>query len=248
LKQLTADIGRSPTVADLKANSGYPPLRQFTETFGSWNAAKEAADLETYRKEGNREPYSDTQLLQILREIDSKISGPVTLRKMNDLPDSPSAVTYERRFGSWNKAKKAAGLETIEQDETSVKYSDEELLEMLRSLAKELERTVTIRDVEVADDLPNITTFERRFGSWNKAKEAAGLKTIGKGGGGRSPGYSDEELLNLLRHRASEVDGVVTKDDMDDSDGYPGSTTYARRFGSWSNAKKRAGLQAENQP
>lgn len=113
---------------------------------------------------------------------------------------------------------------------------------MLRTLAETVDGPVTIGDVEDADGYPDHTTFERRFGSWNQAKQAAGLKTVGKGEGPRRPTYSDDELVALLRERAAEVDGSLTKDDMNRAEDYPSASTYARRFGSWTKAKEVAGL------
>lgn len=241
LQQLATKIGRSPTVADLKDATEYPSLRQVLAVFETWNAAKRAAGLETFRKEGRGEPYSDAELLDRLQRLANEIEGSVTKQDVNESDLCPSAVTYQRRFGSWNKAKEKADLDIHEQGGPQ-QYSDAELLDMLRSLAADLDRPVRIRDVDNVEDLPDHTTFERRFGSWNKAKEQAGLDTIGKGKGSRRPTYPDDELLDLLRQRATEVTGTLTKDAMDAAEGYPSSSTYLRRFGSWKHAKKEAGL------
>lgn len=117
---------------------------------------------------------------------------------------------------------------------------------MLRSLAAEIEGPLTIRDVENAPDYPDHTTFERRFGSWNKAKQAAGLKPIGKGKAGRSPTYSDEELLDKLRLLDYETDGRLTKAVVNNAEDCPSESTYRRRFGSWSKAKEEAGIYARD--
>jgi hypothetical protein len=241
LQALAEELGRSPTVADLKDASGYPPASRFLDEFGTWNAAKEAAGLPTYRKEGRGEPYTDAELLDLLRQRDRETDGPVTIRDMNDAEGYPSAFTYQQRFGSWNKAEEKAGLDTLDQHGPR-QYSDAKLLAMLRSLAAETDHPLRVRDVEHAEDVPGVATFERRFGSWNKAKEQAGLETVGKGEWSRSPTYTDEELLELLRQRAAEVRGKLTKQAMDGAVGYPSTTTYTERFGSWTKAKKKAGL------
>lgn len=49
------------------------------------------------------------------------------VRDVNEADNCPSAVTYQRHFGSWNAAKEAAGLQTIEEDQTPVEYTDAEL-------------------------------------------------------------------------------------------------------------------------
>lgn len=242
LRRLADEVGRSPTIADLKNASGYPPASRFLDTFGSWNQAKQAADLDTFQKKGCGTSYSRDELLDRLRQLAENTDGLVTKQDVINADSCPSVVTYQRHFGSWNAAKEAAGLETIETEETPVQYTDEELCELLRTLAAESEEPLTIRDVENADGYPDHTTFERRFGSWNKAKEAAGLEPIGKGQGQRGDTYSDTELLQLLRDRADEVDGPLTKADLDQATGYPASSTYARRFGSWQAAQEQARL------
>lgn len=242
LQQLAEDLGRAPTVDDLRAATEYPSVRQVRAVFETWNAAKQAAGLETFRKEGRGEPYSDAELLDRLRQLARDTDGLVTMQDVSDSELCPSAVTYQRRFGSWNEAKQAAGLDTIEADTTPVQYTDEELCELLRTLAAEVDGPVTIRAVDEADDYPDHTTFERRFGSWNQAKQAAGLDTLDKGAGPRSATYSDDELIELLRERDEAVDGTLTKEAMNHAEDYPSASTYARRFGSWTKAKEAAGL------
>lgn len=246
LKQFAKELGRSPRVIDLKEADDAPPLSQFESVFGSWNQAKEAAGLETFRKEGQVEPYTDEELLELLRKRDRETDGPVSIRDMNESDDYPSAVTYQRRFGSWNNAKQKAGLETLDPDGAPPEYTDEELLTMLRKMGEDLDHPVTIRDIEAIDDFPDHATFERRFGSWNKAKEAAGLETLGKGEWPRGKSYTDEELLKLLRDLAGEIRGPVAEADLNKAEDYPALNTYVRRFGSWSNAKKKAGLVDES--
>jgi hypothetical protein len=46
----------------------------------------------------------------------------------------------------------------------------------------------------------------------------------------------------VLRQRAANIKGKLTIAAMDAAPGYPNSSTYRRRFGSWKNAKEKAGL------
>ncbi len=55
----------------------------------------------------------------------------------------------------------------------SVKYSREDLVRLLQEAAKRLERKPTSRDFKGVQ--PAYHRFESKFGSWNKAIEAAGL-------------------------------------------------------------------------
>lgn len=239
LRTLADEIGGSPTVQDLKETDDYPTLHRFVSVFGSWNEAKEAAGLKTHRKEGNRDPFTDDELLRLLKELDEATEGFLSCDDMENAEGYPSCQTYKRRFGSWNRAKKLADLETVQTGEPR-KYSDEELLDMLRQLSKELGRTVTVPDVDHEEGYPDSSTYVRRFGSWNKAKEKAGLATRGKGK--RGTHYTDEELAAKLRDLSNVLGGQVTYNDIDHATGVPSSSTYQRRFGTVREAKKKAGL------
>lgn len=56
-----------------------------------------------------------------------------------------------------------------------------------------------------------------------------------------APKYTDEELLEGLRVLAGEVDGSPTEAQMDER-GPASAATYKRRFGSWNEALRAAGL------
>jgi len=181
LQELTDELGHSPTVAELRAADGYPPVQAFFDMFGSWNEAKEEAGLETYSQEGREQTYSDEELIDILQDIGERVDGVVTRDDVDDAEESPSWMTYRRHFGSWSAAKEEAGLETVPRDEPHPKYTDTELLEMLRQRSDELGRPVTQADIRKSEDLPALSTFENRFGSWNQAKKEAGLATFDRG-------------------------------------------------------------------
>ena len=57
------------------------------------------------------------------------------------------------------------------------KYSDEELLSALRNLAEDLGKSPTVSDVRnLHEVMADVSTYERRFGSWNEALRRAGLE------------------------------------------------------------------------
>lgn len=73
------------------------------------------------------------------------------------------------------------------------------------------------------------------FGSWNKM-----LRALGLSGRAKWEVYSDEELLGNLRNLARALGRSPSSNDCGGE--FPGKRTYVRRFGSWSNAKKLAGV------
>lgn len=120
-------------------------------------------------------------------------------------------------------------------------YSEAELLSYLRELASEIERSPTFNDMDAAEDYPSAKTYEIRFGTWNTAKERAGLETFASRKTG-NPVYTDQELLEALQEFDEIIDGPVTQKRLEAHDEYPSSITYQDRFGSWNDAKSQAGV------
>jgi len=58
--------------------------------------------------------FSDEELLEWLKEISMGLGRSPSEADINRQPVGPRVLTYQRRFGSWNNAKKLAGLETFE--------------------------------------------------------------------------------------------------------------------------------------
>jgi len=108
------------------------------------------------------------------------------------------------------------------------KYSDEELLQMLRDEFKRLGRAPSSKKMK------HIRIYTARFGTWNNALELAGLPTLR-----RNKNMSDEELLDLIRDKYKET-GKIPKSRM-----IPENGIIRRRFGSWNNALEKAGLKPE---
>lgn len=134
-------------------------------------------------------------------------------------------------------------------------YSKEELIEKLQQLAKNLGKNPTRLDVEIEDDFPSPGTFVNAFGSFNNALTAAGLKAshvdvkISKKPPEKpqkqfkSSGTSDEQFLDLLRLKASELGHSPTWLEITLDQRFPSPTTLAKRFGTYNNAILAAGLK-----
>jgi hypothetical protein len=92
---------------------------------------------------GLRRRYTDEQILEELRASAARLGRSPTMREF--AADSDATVhpqTVIEHFGTWNAAKRAAGL-------TPRRFiSREELLDQLRQLADELGRLPTARDLE----------------------------------------------------------------------------------------------------
>ena len=140
----------------------------------------------------------------------------------------PSVTTYINRFDSWNEALKAAGLLV------NIGRTNEELIGQLRAKAESLGRTPMIKDLKSDKSMPSAATYIDRFSSWNEALKAAGLSV--------NVGYTNEELIGLLKAKAKSLGRTPTIKDVNSDKSMPHANTYTDRFGSWNQALKAAGL------
>jgi hypothetical protein len=120
---------------------------------------------------GIRKRYSDEQILAELRASAERLGRSPTMREF--AADEQTAVhpqTVIEHFGSWNAAKRAAGL-------VPRRFATrEELLGLLKELGAELGRPPTARDIdEHKGKLPSKSLYWHTFGSLSNALREAGF-------------------------------------------------------------------------
>jgi hypothetical protein len=120
---------------------------------------------------GIRKRYSDEQILEQLRDCAERLGRSPTMREFAG--DAKSAVhpqTVIEHFGSWNRAKRLAGLVPRRF------ATPEELLGLLRELGEELGRLPTARDLdERKGSMPSKSLYWHTFGSLTDALRRAGF-------------------------------------------------------------------------
>jgi hypothetical protein len=116
------------------------------------------------------------------------------------------------------------------------RYTDEQILAELRASAERLGRSPTMREFAAdAETTVHPQTVIEHFGSWNKAKRAAGLVP--------RRFATREELLDLLRRLGEELGRLPTAKDVDARKGsMPSKSLYWHTFGSLTAALKEAGF------
>jgi hypothetical protein len=120
---------------------------------------------------GIRKRYSDEQILAELRECAGRLGRSPTMREFAADPATTlHPQTVIEHFGSWNAAKRAAGL-------VPRRFATrEELLGLLRDLGEELGRLPTARDIdEHKGRLPSKSLYWHTFGSLSNALREAGF-------------------------------------------------------------------------
>ena len=120
---------------------------------------------------GIRKRYSDEQILGELRACAERLGRSPTMREFAaDEETSVHPQTVIEHFGSWNAAKRAAGL-------VPRRFATrEELLGLLTELGEELGRPPTARDIdEHKGKLPSKSLYWHTFGSLSNALREAGF-------------------------------------------------------------------------
>jgi hypothetical protein len=115
--------------------------------------------------------YSDDEILTELRGCADRLGRSPTMQEFAaDRRTRAHPRTVVERFGSWNRAKRSAGL-------VARRFATrEELLEQLQALGAELGRTPTGRDLdERRATVPSKTTYWHAFGSLSNALREAGF-------------------------------------------------------------------------
>jgi hypothetical protein len=116
------------------------------------------------------------------------------------------------------------------------RYTDEQILEALRSSATRIGRSPTMKEFGADPEAGmHPQTVIEHFGTWNAAKRAAGLMP--------RRFATREELVGQLRRLGDELGRIPTARDLDDRRGtMPSKSLYWHTFGSLSTALREAGF------
>jgi hypothetical protein len=126
--------------------------------------------LEAFRA-GIRRRYSDEQILEALRASAERLGRSPTMKEFGSDPEAEMhPQTVIEHFGSWNAAKRAAGLMPRRF------ATREELVEQLRRLGEEVGRTPTAQDIRSRrGTMPSASLYWHTFGSLSTALREAGF-------------------------------------------------------------------------
>lgn len=132
-------------------------------------------EKERYMKSHHKQAHdsyvdSNEDLIEDIKTVAEKVGGTPTKSDMKEHTDYSFAL-FHRRFGCWNDAVKAAGLEVnLHRD-----ISESDLLSELKRLSEELGRTPKRDEMtEMGEFSPK--AYSSAFGSWNDALREIGLE------------------------------------------------------------------------
>jgi len=120
---------------------------------------------------GIRRRYTDEQILEALRASAERIGRSPTMKEFAADPQAGMhPQTVIEHFGTWNTAKRAAGLMPRRF------ATREELVDQLRRLGEELGRTPTAHDIRARrGTMPSTSLYWHTFGSLATALREAGF-------------------------------------------------------------------------
>ena len=135
--------------------------------------AIDESELAAFRA-GLRRRYTDEEILSELRGSAERLGRSPTMREFADDPEARvHPQTVIEHFGTWNAAKRAAGLFPRRF------LTREELLEQLRTLGRELGRVPTARDLAARRrSVPSASLYAHTFGSLANALREAGFEVL----------------------------------------------------------------------
>ncbi|MBM2821343.1 MAG: hypothetical protein HW413_89 [Thermoleophilia bacterium] len=131
------------------------------------------AELAAFRA-GLRRRYSDAEILEELRAAAERLGRSPTMREFAQDPEARvHPQTVIEHFGTWNAAKRSAGLFPRRF------LTRDDLLDQLRTLGDELGRTPTARDLAARRRaLPSASLYAHTFGSLANALREAGFEVL----------------------------------------------------------------------
>ena len=149
------------------------------------------------------------------------------LKDLQNTPGYPSEAGYKRIWGSWDNFLKDIGVVDENNDDGWYKCDEQVLIDLYEEGDQQ----------EIIDKL----MVKRLWGQIKKKANKMGLK---RNKSKIKRIYSDDFLLSELKRYYEEHNEVPTSLIFDSKDNnYPSSNVYMKRFGSWNNALKKAGLE-----
>jgi len=182
-------------------------------------------------------------LLQELDHVWQENGNCPTRGEFTRISQKFNAALYERRFGSWGRAIRSLcevkgipiprlngtsldGTSAIGQNKAE-SYSKVILLKELQSIKSKLPNNVlTFSAYKNAGGTFSVSTFQKHFGSWDKAVEAVGCVS------GHNIKYTKDQLFNEIQRLWERFGRQPHFDEMNEEGNISGQT-YHRTFGSW---------------
>ena len=242
LREFGRRLGRTPTIKEVKKAFGEGLTHSeptYYRVFGSFTAALKAAGLPL----NYSQHFTKADLVEQLNNLAAPVGGRPSesdVRRASRKGICARPGAFKRVFGTFYAALVEARL--------AQPITEEVLITQLQGLRCVLGRLPSHADIDQAHDegqCAAVSTFIRRFGSLRRARMAAGI------GGKRVTPINDDEVLLPLKALAAKLGRSPTMSEVKAAckTGECYSTSsYRRRFGTYHNALKAAGVKITTRP
>ena len=178
--------------------------------------------------------FSNSELTQDLIRVATLLNKKSVTLKEYQKYGKYSYQTQKKRFGSWLKAVETAGLEESKRpwggDLSETRIPETQLFEDMQRIAEKLgKKAITIAEYEEYGKFGS-SAISKRFGGWNKAKMAAGLKI------GRLYNTTDEDYFENILNVWQTLGRQPKYQEMVAPLSRLNISSYERKFGSWRSA------------
>lgn len=247
LRELTRKLGRFPRQTDvyqISAKGGFPSLQTIRKRYGSLGRAAQLLGLDRVVGVSVSKPaphgrriWTEDEIIESLRALTRRLERSPRYIDVDEASRqglTPSTSTLENRFGTFNKALKAARAAELVPDlppdwsHRMMKYTKKDVVRSLRDLAEHLGHVPTLSEINESSRLgvcPSENRIIRKFGSLEKARRAAGLyEMIGKkaaaSGGSiqaKPKRYTEGEVFEMLRRVTRRLGHVPTAAEIEEA-------------------------------
>lgn len=174
VRMLAKELERTPRYLEFSKDSRTVACSVIKKRFGSWGSFLEFAGLEvTQKREFGEGKISNEVLISQLKTLANKLGRTPTINDFKANTETSGGNTVIERFGTWNNFLTAAGFEPNFKMQRGV--TREELIEQVKSLALELGRIPKFAEFDKNKNTASTGTVIRRFGSWSRFIQIAGL-------------------------------------------------------------------------
>lgn len=228
-KNVKEQIGKTPTTKDMNV-LGQFSISAYARKFGTWNNFLKTQNIKVNKK--HKIPKEDfIKEFKRVKSILKKVPTKTEFDKVSNI----SSNSFKRIWGGWNNFLKNIGekpnhREDIIRDELIAEYK-----KLKEYLGK---KSLTQSDMNKKGKFSS-STYERRFGSWNKfLKHIGDLPNI-------NTNISKKNLLDDY-HRIREKIGKsnLSAKDIKEYSKYSLST-FLKKFSSWNQCKEEANKNKE---
>ncbi|MEC1716490.1 hypothetical protein [Schinkia azotoformans] len=203
---------------EFASSYGYPTSRQYIYQFGSWNQAKQLANLPlSNRKEYTYRKYNKEDLIQIIKEYQEHFISKEEWNKYAKANGLPHYETFLYHDISWKEILEITGKKKYT-------YTRQELLTIAEENGEYFANRNTWDDYAKPKELPNSYEYIKEFGNWINVKHKI-LK------------IRDEDLIEIAKKYELGNFSRRKWDEYAKEHNLPPASMYIDRFGSWNRLK-----------